>query len=146
MNRTLVFAALLLAIVASRSWAADRQAVNPKDFKPHGRPYSPAIKAGNMLYISGQGSQNSDGKLSESFEERVRQCLLTFAPFSRQWYGSPTWFLYIFTCRFGHVRPMNKIYWQAMGDNPRARTVLGVAALPGGNTIESMPSRLPTQE
>ncbi len=45
-HRTLVFAALLLAIFASRSWAADRQVVNPKDFKPHGRPYSPAIRAG----------------------------------------------------------------------------------------------------
>ena len=75
-HRALVFAALFLIIVASLSWAVDRQVVNPKDFRPHGRPYSPAIRAGNTLYVSGQGSQNSDGKLSESFEERVRQCLL----------------------------------------------------------------------
>src|SRR5262245_42331937 len=74
-HRALTFAALLLAIVGGFSWAADRQVVNPKDFKPHGRPYSPAIRAGDTLYVSGQGSQNSDGKLSENFEERVRQCL-----------------------------------------------------------------------
>ncbi|HET6962855.1 MAG TPA: Rid family hydrolase, partial [Terriglobia bacterium] len=72
--RILLFT-LLLVILVSHSWATDRQVVNPKDFKPHGRPYSPAIRAGNTLYISGQGSQNSDGKLSENFEERVRQCL-----------------------------------------------------------------------
>jgi len=53
-HRTAVVVALLLAILAGPQWAADRQVVNPKDFKPHGRPYSPAIRAGNTLYISGQ--------------------------------------------------------------------------------------------
>jgi reactive intermediate/imine deaminase len=137
-HRTLLFATLLLAIFAGRSWAADRQVVNPKDFKPHGRPYSPAIRAGNTLYVSGQGSQNSDGKLSENFEERVRQCLLNVRAILQ---GGGMDFanlvsVHVYLTDLNTVELMNKTYWQMMGDNPPARTVLGVAALPGGNTIE----------
>lgn len=138
LHRALVVATLLLAILESRSWAADRQVINPKDFKPHGRPYSPAIRAGNTLYISGQGSQNPDGKLSESFEERVRQCLLNVRSILQ---GGGMDFenlvsIHVYLTDLGTLERMNKIYWKMMGDNPPARTVLGVAALPGGNTIE----------
>ena len=137
-HRTAIFVALLLAILASPQWAADRQVVNPKDFKPHGRPYSPAIRAGNTLYIAGQGSQNSDGKLSENFEERVRQCLSNVRAILQ---GGGMDFanlvsVHVYLTDLGTFEVMNKIYWQTMGDNPPARTVLGVAALPGGNTIE----------
>jgi reactive intermediate/imine deaminase len=137
-HRTLAFAALLLSFLASRGWAVDRQVVNPKNFKPHGRPYSSAIRAGNTLYISGQGSQDSDGKLSESFEERVRQCLMNVRAILQ---GGGMDFanlvsVHVYLTDLGTFELMNKIYWQAMGDNPPARTVLGVAGLPGGNTIE----------
>ncbi|HEU0005517.1 MAG TPA: RidA family protein [Terriglobia bacterium] len=135
--RTLVFT-LLLVILASHSWTADRQVINPKDFRPHGRPYSPAIRAGNTLYISGQGSQNSEGKLSESFEERARQCLLNVRAILQ---GGGMDFanlvsVHVYLTDLGTLELVNRIYWQMMGDNPPARTVLGVAALPGGNTIE----------
>ena len=138
LHRTLVCATLLLAIFASRSWAADRQVVNPKDFKPHGRPYSPGIRAGDTLYISGQGSMNSEGKLSENFEERVRQCLLNVRAILQ---GGGMDFanlvsVHVYLTDLGTFELMNKVYWQMMGDSPPARTVLGVAALPGGNTIE----------
>src|SRR5262245_56969858 len=140
MNRhqVLGFAMVLLATLGGRLSAADRQVVNPKDFKPHGRPYSSAIRAGNTLYISGQGSQNSDGKLSENFEERVRQCLLNVRAILQ---GGGMDFVnlvsvHVYLTDLNTVELMNKTYWQMMGDNPPARTVLGVAALPGGNTIE----------
>ena len=137
-HRTSVFVALLLAILASPQWAADRQVVNPKDFKPHGRPYSPAIRAGDTLYVSGQGSTNSDGKLSDNFEERVRQCLSNVRAILQ---GGGMDFanlvsVHVYLTDLGTFELMNRIYWQTMGDNPPARTVLGVAALPGGNSIE----------
>jgi reactive intermediate/imine deaminase len=138
LHRTLLFATLFSAILASRLWAVDRQVVNPKNFKPHGRPYSSAIRAGNSLYISGQGSQNSEGKLSDSFEERVRQCLLNVRAILQ---GGGMDFanlvsVHVYLTDLGTLELMNKTYWQLVGDNPPARTVLGVAALPGGNTIE----------
>jgi len=138
LNQTMVVAILLSAILQSGSFAANRQVVNPKDFKPHGRPYSSAIRAGNTLYISGQGSMNADGKLSESFEERTRQCLLNVRAILQ---GGGMDFanlvsVHVYLTDLGNLDLMNKIYWQMLGDTPPARTVLGVAALPGGNTIE----------
>ncbi len=81
---------------------------------------------------------NSDGKLSENFEERVRQCLLNVRAILQ---GGGMDFanlvsVHVYLTDLGTFELMNKIYWQMMGDNPPARTVLGVAALPGGNTIE----------
>src|SRR5262245_1856736 len=136
--RTWTLAVLFLAIVTDSASAADRQVVNPKDFKPHGRPYSSAIRAGNTLYISGQGSTNSDGKLPESFEERARQCLQNVRAILQ---GGGMDFanlvsLHVYLTDLGTIEVMNKIYWQMMGDNQPARTVLGVADLPAGKTIE----------
>jgi 2-iminobutanoate/2-iminopropanoate deaminase len=42
---------------------------------PAGRPYSPGILAGDTLYISGKGDQNTDGSHPATFEEQVRQCM-----------------------------------------------------------------------
>ena len=53
----------------------DRRVINPKNFKPHGRPYSSSIQARSTVYVSGQGSQDADGKQPEGFDAQVRQCL-----------------------------------------------------------------------
>lgn len=42
---------------------------------PAGRPYSPAILAGDTLYISGKGDQIADGSHPATFEVQVRQCM-----------------------------------------------------------------------
>jgi len=138
LHRVLGFAMVLLATLGGRLSAADRQVVNPKDFKPHGRPYSSAIRAGKTLYVSGQGSQNAEGKLSDSFEERVRQCLSNVRAILQ---GGGMDFanlvsIHVYLTDLGTIDLMDKIYWQTIGDNPPARTVLGVASLPAGNTIE----------
>ncbi len=70
---------LLVALVASAGIALAfretpaRRVVNPKNFKPHTRPYSSAILAGDTLYISGQGSRDADGNQPEGFEAQTRQ-------------------------------------------------------------------------
>jgi 2-iminobutanoate/2-iminopropanoate deaminase len=42
---------------------------------PMGRPYSPAILAGDTLYISGKGDQLPGGDHPATFDEQVRQCM-----------------------------------------------------------------------
>jgi enamine deaminase RidA (YjgF/YER057c/UK114 family) len=42
---------------------------------PMGRPYSPAILAGDTLYISGKGDQLPSGGHPATFQEQVRQCM-----------------------------------------------------------------------
>ena len=51
---------------------AERKAIGQP---PAGRPYSPAILAGDTLYVSGKGDQNADGSHPATFEEQVRQCM-----------------------------------------------------------------------
>ena len=51
---------------------AERKAIGQP---PMGRPYSPGVLAGDTLYISGKGDQNSDGSHPGTFEEQARQCM-----------------------------------------------------------------------
>jgi reactive intermediate/imine deaminase len=117
---------------------ADQKVVNPAGFKPHGRPYSSGIRAADTLYLSGQGSQKADGTLPERVEERVRQCLENIRGILQ---GDGMDFenlvsLHVYLTDLNDFDAMNRIYWEMIGSNPPARTVLGVAGLPGGNTIE----------
>jgi reactive intermediate/imine deaminase len=141
LNRLSVFIpAILWGVVASAicTSAAGHKVVNPANFKPHGRPYSSGIQVGTTLYLSGQGSQKADGTLPERFDDRVRQCLENVRAILR---GGGMDFanvvsLHIYLTDLKNLDVMNQVYWEMIGSNPPARTVLGVANLPGGNTIE----------
>jgi reactive intermediate/imine deaminase len=137
---TLITGVILLVALTDLVWiaSADHRVVNPPNFKPHGRPYSSGIQAGETLYLSGQGSQKADGKLPERFDERVRQCLENVRSILR---GGGMDFenlvsLHIYLTDLKNLDVMNQVYWEMIGANPPARSVLGVANLPGGNTIE----------
>jgi 2-iminobutanoate/2-iminopropanoate deaminase len=55
----------------------ERTAISPADGAPPGGPYSPAIKHGNVLYVSGQVavSPATKTKVTGGFEAEVRQVL-----------------------------------------------------------------------
>ena len=123
--------------------------VNPKDFKPHGRPYSSAIRAGNTLYVSGQGSQNSDGKLSENFEERVRQCLLNVRAILQ---GGGMDFanlvsVHVYLTDLNTVRTDEQDLLANDGRQPSSSYRAGCRRFAWlGTRLRSTPSQLPTQE
>jgi len=131
--------ALLLGIGLSVLTAAqERKVVNPKNFKPHGRPYSSSILAGDTLYISGQGSRDTDGKMPEGFEAQVRQSLQNIRDILQGGsmdFENAVW-MKVYLTDLSSYAVMNKVYWETIGKNPPARTVLGVADLPAGNKVE----------
>lgn len=48
--------------------------VQPTDVPPANGPYSPGIKVGNLLFLSGQGPYDADGnRVGDTFEDQVRQ-------------------------------------------------------------------------
>lgn len=115
-----------------------RRVINPKNFKPHGRPYSSAIQAGETVYVSGQGSQDADGKQPESFEAQVKQCLNNVRAIldgGGMDLDNIVW-IHVYLTDLKNYQTMNKVYWEMIGKNPPARTVLGIADLPAGNKIE----------
>jgi reactive intermediate/imine deaminase len=130
---------LLLGIGLSVLTAAqERKVVNPKNFKPHGRPYSSSILAGDTLYVSGQGSRDADGKMPEGFEAQVRQSLQNVRDIlqgGNMDFENAVW-MKVYLTDLSNYELMNKVYWETIGKNPPARTVLGIADLPAGNKVE----------
>jgi reactive intermediate/imine deaminase len=116
----------------------DSKVVTPAGFKSSGKPFSPAILAGDTLYVSGQGSLDADGKEPETFEGAVRQCLANVRAILQAAgmdYRNMVW-MNIYLPDIMNAAEMNRVYWKTIGELAPARTVLGVSALPGGARIE----------
>jgi len=130
---------LLLGIgLCAMAGAQERRVINPKNFKPHGRPYSSSILVGDTVYVSGQGSRDADGNLPDTFEAQVRQCLQNIRDIlqgGNMDFENTVW-MTVYLTDLSHYEVMNKIYWETIGKNPPARTVLGIADLPAGNKVE----------
>ncbi len=132
-----IVAAALFALSAAVA-GSDFKVVVPQGFKPTGRPYSPALLAGDTLYVSGQGSLDANGKEPEQFEAAVGQCLANVRAVLQAAgmdYRNIVW-MNIYLPDIGNLERMNKVYWETIGDSAPARTVLGISALPGGVKIE----------
>ena len=65
----------VLSLFAAPSFAAPRAAVEYLGKPVEGRPFSTAVRAGDMLYLSGQLGLGADGKLPVEFEPQARQMM-----------------------------------------------------------------------
>jgi enamine deaminase RidA (YjgF/YER057c/UK114 family) len=99
---------------------------------------SPSILANGTLYISGQSGRKSDGSLASDFQQQVGESLKNVQSVLHQSgmdFGNVVW-MNIYLTNAHNIDAMNDVYWKSIGTNPPARTVLVVAALPGGETVE----------
>ena len=117
-----------------------RHAVSaPNAAKPIG-PYSPAIRAGNLLFLSGQvGFDPStgalvDGDISAQNEQVMRNigALLTAAGIDFSHVVRTT----VFLADMGEFASMNEVYARYMVDPPPARSTVQVARLPRDARVE----------
>lgn len=103
-------------------------------------PYSPAVQAGGMVFLSGQVGLNPEsGQLiGPSIEEQTQQALnnlqsvlaglgLSFSDVVKST---------IFLTDLGHFQTVNKIYGDALGGHRPARSTFQVSALPLGAIVE----------
>ncbi|TAM81011.1 MAG: RidA family protein [Acidobacteria bacterium] len=114
------------------------KAVYPAGYKSKNLPYSPAVLAGNTLYVSGQGSLNGAGNMPEDFRGQFRQALQNLQNVLRGTgmdFGNIVW-LNVYLTDMGNLSAMNQVYWNTIGANPPARTILQIAALPAGQKVE----------
>jgi 2-iminobutanoate/2-iminopropanoate deaminase len=103
-------------------------------------PYSQAIQAGNMLFISGQiAIQKSTGNLiTENIEEETKQVMVNIAEilkaagldFSNVVKST------IFLQDFNDFATVNAIYGKAFASNPPARETVEVSRLPKDVNVE----------
>ena len=117
-----------------------RQAVSaPNAAKPIG-PYSPAIRAGNLLFISGQVGFDPatgalvDGDISAQTDQVMRNigALLEAAGVDFGHVVRTT----VYLADMGEFTQMNEVYARYMVDPPPARSTVQVARLPRDARVE----------
>jgi 2-iminobutanoate/2-iminopropanoate deaminase len=103
-------------------------------------PYSPAVKVGNMYFLSGQvGLKPATGTLvAADIESQTEQALanlrsvLTGLGLSFENVAKST----IFLTDMANFQTVNSLYGAAFGDHKPARSTIQVSALPLGAIVE----------
>jgi 2-iminobutanoate/2-iminopropanoate deaminase len=105
-----------------------------------GAPYSQAIKAGGLVFVSGQLALRPDhGEIvGETIQEQTEQifanlgAILDAAGSSLDKLVKTT----VYLVDLGDFQGMNEIYARHVGDRPPARATIEVSALPSGAKLE----------
>lgn len=102
-------------------------------------PYSQAIKAGNLVFLSGQlGLDPASGQLVDGIEAQTRQVLANLKSVLAVAGSSPERVVktVIFLANMGDFATVNAIYGEVFSHEPPARSTVQVAALPRNGLVE----------
>ena len=105
-----------------------------------GAPYSQAIRAGGLVFVSGQlalrpgEKELVPGGVAEQTEQVFAnlRAILDEAGSSLEQLVKTT----VFLANLGDFQGMNEVYAKHVGDSPPARSTVEVAALPSGALVE----------
>jgi len=102
-------------------------------------PYSQAVRAGDMLFISGQlGIDPASGKLAEGIENQVERALENVKAIVEKAGGGMDSIVKVTVLlqSMGDFKTMNSIYGRYFTEDQPARAAFEVAALPLGGLVE----------
>ena len=103
-------------------------------------PYSQAVRAGDLIFVSGQIPLDPGGDqlVGDTPAEQAAQCMRNVAAVAEAAGTSldAAVRLTIFTTDLGAFAEINEVYGGFFGDEPPARAAVGVAALPKGALVE----------
>jgi len=122
----------LLLLLTMGAQAQLRAVVPNQTPAPAKRVSSPAVDAGDYVYISGQGPRRSDGSLPANFSEQCRQALdnvrsvLEAAGLKVE----NVVYTQVYLEDISHYEEVNRVFAGYFGKTPPARAVLGVARVP----------------
>ena len=117
-----------------------RETVNAVPGPPAAGPYSHAVKSNGLVFLSGQTPVDPDsGKLVEgSIGDQTRRCLdnlqIVAAAAGAQLTDAVRMGIYV--TDISTFKDVNEAYATYFGDDPPARSTIGVAALPLGAEVE----------
>ena len=122
--------------------AAETKSVVRTDQAPgpfQGAPYSQAIRAGGLVFVSGQlGLRVGDEQISGSIAEQTEQIFVNLRAILEE-AGSGLDRLVkttVFLSDLSEFAAMNEVYARHVGDAPPARATVEVGALPSGAKVE----------
>ena len=120
----------------------DQEVVRTEDAPApcQGAPYSQAIKAGGLVFVSGQVSiaPGSPDPVSDEIGAQTEQvftnlrAILEAAGTSLDRVVKTT----VYLRNLGDFQEMNEVYRKYVGDLPPARATIEVSALPAGSLVE----------
>lgn len=128
-----------MAQPATRHAVLNVHAVPTPSAPPVAGPYSPAVRAGDWLVLSGQLGLGGNGALVDGgTEAEARQTLANIAAVlgdcGASWGDVAK--VAIFLTDLSQFPRVNAVYEAALAPHRPARTTVGVAALPAGASIE----------
>lgn len=105
--------------------------------KPLG-PYSPVVRAGNFIIVSGQGGINDGAIVEGGVPAQTTQTVANIAARLAEAGAALTDVVktLCFLTDMDTFAEFNEAYAAAFGDHRPARSTVGVAALPGGMAVE----------
>jgi len=126
---------LLTGFLLSSTLVAQEQihAVNPPQPSVHANRFSsPAVDAGDYVYISAQGPHRPDGSLPATFPEQVRQALDNIKAIVEAAGLNMDHVIYtqVYLEDVSKYGEMNRVFGEYFSKTPPARAVLGVARVP----------------
>jgi len=114
--------------------------IAPADAAPAQGPYSPGMRAGNLLFVSGQIAVAADGNslAHADLATQTRQCLANLSAVLKA--GGATLQqvakVTVYLAEPEGWAVFNPIYAEFFGDHKPARAIVPVAAFPGGFKVE----------
>ncbi len=105
--------------------------------KPVG-PYSPAILAGDYLFLSGQGARDVAGRMPEGIEAQARQCLENVKAITEAAGLNLKHIVHLqlYLEHIGNFEVVDRVYADYFPADPPARAVIGVTRMPTGTPVE----------
>jgi len=127
-----ILPALLLATNISFA-AVQIEPVFPTGAPRPASPYTPGVFAGEYLYVSGQGAEDTNGKLPANFEGQAEQAVENVQAVVRAAGLTLEHVVYmqVYLEDIGNVDTLNHVFKKYFPKDPPARAVLGVAKLVG---------------
>ena len=104
-----------------------------------GAPYSQAIRTGGFVFVAGQlGLKPGDSAITGSIQEQTEQVMANLSAILEA-AGTGLDRLVkttVFLVDLGDFQDMNEVYARHVGDQPPARSTVGISALPSGARVE----------
>lgn len=121
-------AGVVTACAGPETTQSSRKVVLPPGATPGATPYSPGIRVGNMIYVSGQvsGDAGPDIRLQADAVLKKVQAIVEAAGSSMSNVDKCT----VFLTRQADFAAMNEVWHNAFPSNSPARSTIIVAALP----------------
>ena len=137
MAKSMLTTVTVILLSTAALLAADKKIILPEGAKPGGN-YSPGILVDGTLYISGQGGEDSSGKIPKDFEAEVKQALENVGTVLKAGEMSPADVVsvQVYLTDAATFQRMNAVYTKFFKDPRPTRTTVVVAKLVGPGSVE----------